>query len=192
LHNRRCRSTHAELRPIRASPDLVTQSTQQVQRPVTWPRRDSFACTTTYSACLDASRSLFVPYPEQARYAPHGMTEPQLISTADRAIDMNLSTLRFCEILSKSGEPTSGLEPLSCSLRVCGSGLPRVTRAYKSSMNLKVKNNKAHLVPQLFHHRVAALSLAGVGIVRGPEPQRLTPKIRPHDASSTSAQSIGT
>jgi hypothetical protein len=68
----------------------------------------NFAYLRLSRGCLSAA----APYLEQARYVPHGMTEPQLISTADRAIDMNLSTLRFCEILSKSGEPTSGLEPL--------------------------------------------------------------------------------
>ncbi len=59
------------------------------------------------------------------------------------------------------------------SLRVSGSGLPSVARAYKSSINRKAMNTEAHLLPQLCHHRVAALGLAGVGSVRGPGPQRM-------------------
>src|SRR5215211_5151535 len=34
------------------------------------------------------------------------------------------------------GEPTSGLELISCSLRVSGSGLPSVARAYISSITM--------------------------------------------------------
>jgi hypothetical protein len=50
LHNRPCRSTYADIRSIRASPDLVALSTLHVQRPVSWPSHDSFACTIAYSA----------------------------------------------------------------------------------------------------------------------------------------------
>jgi hypothetical protein len=35
----------------------------------------------------------------------------------------------------EGGEPTSGLEPLTCSLRVFGQGLLRVARASKSRIN---------------------------------------------------------
>jgi hypothetical protein len=35
---------------------------------------------------------------------------------------------------------------------------------YKSSINRKAMNNETHLLPQLVHHRVAALGFAGVGV----------------------------
>ena len=44
------------------------------------------------------------------------------------------------------GEPTSGLEPLTCSLRVCGQWLPSVARACESRIN------KGFFVLCLAHH----------------------------------------
>ena len=49
----------------------------------------------------------------------------------------------FCVFCRKKREPTSGLEPLTCSLRVCGQWLPRVARGCKSPLS------KRFLVPSI-------------------------------------------
>ena len=48
--------------------------------------------------------------------------------------------------LYKLGEPTSGLEPLTCSLRVCGQWLLGVARACKSRIGNRVS------VPCIAHY----------------------------------------
>jgi len=50
------------------------------------------------------------------------------------------------------GEPTSGLEPLTRSLGVIGSGLSSVAQAYRCSMKLKSKNHETALTcfPAMF------------------------------------------
>ena len=44
------------------------------------------------------------------------------------------------------GEPTSGLEPLSCSLRVCGQWLLSVAQ------NCKSRISKRFIVPSIAHY----------------------------------------
>jgi hypothetical protein len=48
--------------------------------------------------------------------------------------------------LYKLGEPTSGLEPLTCSLRVCGQWLLNVARVCKSRLD------KGFSVPSIAHY----------------------------------------
>jgi hypothetical protein len=49
-------------------------------------------------------------------------------STADKAPDINIEAFRFYEFCRQNGEPTSGLEPLYCSLRVMTQALERVAQ----------------------------------------------------------------
>jgi len=51
-----------------------------------------------------------------------------------------------CKSTQKKREPTSGLEPLPCSLRVCGQELLRVARA------CKFRIDKGFSVPCIAHH----------------------------------------
>src|SRR5215203_5251428 len=61
------------------------------------------------------------------------------IATAEATADILLTkpptrrlvALGFCRICRQKREPTSGLEPLTCSLRVCGQWLLRVARVCK-------------------------------------------------------------
>jgi hypothetical protein len=82
--------------------------------------------------------SHWIPVHGKARRQQHGRGVG-IESTADVLLTKpptrTSRAFPFCGVCRQKREPTSGLEPLSCSLRVCGQWLLSVAQACKSRIN---------------------------------------------------------
>jgi hypothetical protein len=110
-----------------------------------WRYSKPLALPETGPASSGARQHNHGPRPLLALDSQHGKSRRQqhgrgvgIESTVDKASDKNIGGFPFCGVCRKTREPTSGLEPLSCSLRVIIHVLLGFARACKSRISKRL------------------------------------------------------